>query len=109
MLEDLKLSQISSSPLPFRGHHSPGVRKHCQIIFARYFRKSSILRGTAIVRHSPHHNLSGERSAPSRDHKVHGMKQEQIKTEGKKWTEDVTLVEFMYLEFTRVPGESYRK
>ena len=40
------------------------------------------------------------------------MKQEQIKTEEKerkKWTEDVTLVEFMYLVFTRVPGESYRK
>ena len=40
------------------------------------------------------------------------MKQEQIKTEEKerkKWTGDVTLVEFMYLVFTRVPGESYRK
>ena len=46
MLEDLKLSQIGSSPLPppFRGLHSPGVRKHCQIIFACYFRKSSIQR-----------------------------------------------------------------
>ena len=34
--EDLKLSQIGSSQLlpPFRGLHSPGVRKHCQIIFA---------------------------------------------------------------------------
>ena len=44
MPEDLKLSQISSSPLPppFRGLHSPGVRKHCQIIFACYFRISSI-------------------------------------------------------------------
>ena len=44
MPEDLKLSQIGSSqlPLPFRGLHSPGVRKHCQIIFACYFRKSSI-------------------------------------------------------------------
>ena len=32
MPEDLKLSQIGSSPLPppFRGLHSPGVRKHCQ-------------------------------------------------------------------------------
>ena len=42
MPEDLKLSQIGSSqPLPpFRGLHSPGVRKHCQIIFACYFRKS---------------------------------------------------------------------
>ena len=44
MPEDLKLSQIGSSqlPPPFRGIHSPGVRKHCQIIFACYFRKSSI-------------------------------------------------------------------
>ena len=34
MPEDLKLSQIGSSqlPPPFRGPHSPGVRKHCQII-----------------------------------------------------------------------------
>ena len=42
--EDLKLSQIGSSqlPPPFRGLRSPGVRKHCQIIFAWYFRKSSI-------------------------------------------------------------------
>ena len=45
MPEDLKLSQIGSSPLPppFRGLHSPGVRKHCQLIFACYFRKSSII------------------------------------------------------------------
>ena len=44
MPEDLKVSQIGSSPLPpqFRGLHSTGVRKHCQIIFACYFRKSSI-------------------------------------------------------------------
>ena len=44
MPEDLKLSQIGSSqlPPPFRGLHYPGVRKHCQIIFACYFRKSSI-------------------------------------------------------------------
>ena len=44
MPEDLKLSQIGSSqlPPPFRGFHSPRVRKHCQIIFACYFRKSSI-------------------------------------------------------------------
>jgi len=43
MSEDLKLSQIGSSllPPPFRGLHSPGVRKHCQIIFACYFRKPS--------------------------------------------------------------------
>ena len=45
MPEDLKVSQIGSSPLPppFRELHSPGVRKHGQIIFACYFRKSSIL------------------------------------------------------------------
>ena len=45
MPEDLKLSQIGSSqlPPPFRGLHSLGVRKHCQIIFACYFRKSSIV------------------------------------------------------------------
>ena len=45
MPEDLKLSQIGSSPLPppFRGLHSHGVRKHCQIIFACYFRKSSVI------------------------------------------------------------------
>ena len=44
MPKDLKLSQTGSSPLlpPFRGLHSPGVRKRCQIIFACYFRKSSI-------------------------------------------------------------------
>ena len=44
MPEDLKLSQIGSSqlPPPFRGLHSTGVRKHCQIIFACYFRNSSI-------------------------------------------------------------------
>ena len=44
MPEDLKVSQIGSSllPPPFRGLHSPGVRKHCQIIFTCYFRKSSI-------------------------------------------------------------------
>ena len=35
------MSQIGSSPLspPLRGVHSPGVRKHCQIIFGCYFRK----------------------------------------------------------------------
>ena len=44
MPEGLKLLQIGSSqlPPPFRGLHSPRVRKHCQIIFACYFRKSSI-------------------------------------------------------------------
>ena len=44
MPEDLKLSQIGAFrlPPPFRGLHSPGVRKHCQIIFVCYFRKSSI-------------------------------------------------------------------
>ena len=44
MPEYLKLSQIGSSPLPppFRGLHSPGVRKHCQIVFACYFQKLSI-------------------------------------------------------------------
>ena len=41
---DLKLSQIGYSPLPppFREFHSPGIRKHCQIIFACYFRKLSV-------------------------------------------------------------------
>ena len=50
MPEDIKLSQIGSSqlPPPLRGLHSPGVRKHCQIIFACYFRKSSI----AMVPHA---------------------------------------------------------
>ena len=49
--ENLKLSQIGSSPLPppFRGLHSPGVRKHCQIIFACYFRKSSIKNGLDYI------------------------------------------------------------
>ena len=44
MPEDLNLSQIGSSQLPpaFRGLHSLGVRKRCQIIFACYFWKSSI-------------------------------------------------------------------
>ena len=43
MPEDLKLSQIGSSLLltPFRGLHSPRVRKYCQIIFACYFWKLS--------------------------------------------------------------------
>ena len=52
MPEDLKLSQIGSSqlPTPFRGLHSPGVRKHCQIIFACYFRKSSIASGKHVAR-----------------------------------------------------------
>ena len=47
MPEDPKLSQIGSSPLPppFRGLHSPGVRKNCQIIFPCYSRKSSISKG----------------------------------------------------------------
>ena len=45
MPEDLKLSQIGSSqlPPPFRGLHSPGVRKNCKIIFTCYFRKFSIV------------------------------------------------------------------
>ena len=53
MPEDLKVSQIGSSPLPppFRGLHSPRVRKHCQIIFACYFRKSSIEEERVIMRH----------------------------------------------------------
>ena len=48
MPEDLKVSQIVSSPLPppFRGLHSLGVRKYCQIIFACYFRKR--LLGTRV-------------------------------------------------------------
>ena len=52
MPEDLKLSQIGSSPLPppFRGLHSPGVRKHSQIIFACYFRKSSIPKLIGVLR-----------------------------------------------------------
>ena len=55
MPEDLKVSQIGSSPLPppFRGLHSPGVRKHCQIIFACYFRKSSIPTGRILDRPNP--------------------------------------------------------
>ena len=57
MPEDLKLSQIGypPQPPPSRGLHSPGVRKHCQMIFACYFRKSSIpnnqphcIRGTGV-------------------------------------------------------------
>ena len=50
MPEDLKLSLIGSSqlPPPLRGLHSPRVRKHCQIIFACYFRKSSV----AVCLHS---------------------------------------------------------
>ena len=59
MPEDLKLSHTGSSqlPPPFRGLHSPGVRKHCQIIFACYIRKSSII----IIHHhndSYHHPLA---------------------------------------------------
>ena len=40
MPEDLKLSQIGSSPLPppFRGLHSPGVSNYLRLLF----RKSSI-------------------------------------------------------------------
>ena len=45
------MSQIGSSPLPppFRGLHSPGVRKHCHIIFACYFRKSCIERPAGVL------------------------------------------------------------
>ena len=51
MPKDLKVSQIGSSPLPppFRGLHSLGVRKHCQIIFTCYFRKSSVCWRTRSV------------------------------------------------------------
>ena len=51
MPEDLKVSQIGSSPLPppIRGLNSPGVRKHCQIIFACYFPKSSIDESTVTT------------------------------------------------------------
>ena len=37
MPEDLKVSQVGSSPLPppFRGLHSPGVSKHCQNTYLR--------------------------------------------------------------------------
>ena len=51
MPEDLKVSQTGSSllPPPFRGLHSPRVRKHCQIILACYFRKSSIIMLTTCV------------------------------------------------------------
>ena len=50
MPEDLKLSQIGSSLLlpPFRGLHSPRVRKHCQIIFTCYFWKLSILKDLSV-------------------------------------------------------------
>ena len=55
MLEYLKLSQIGSSPLPlpFMGLHSPGVRKHCQIIFACYLQKSSIMAAVSPVETDP--------------------------------------------------------
>jgi len=51
MPEDLKLSQIGSSllPPPFRGLHSPWLRKHCQIILACYFGKSSIQAGSCTA------------------------------------------------------------
>ncbi len=68
MPEDLKVSQIGSSPLPppFRGLHSPGVRKHCQIIFACYFRKSSIgFRRPVNCTGSPQANK--QRRQPTRD------------------------------------------
>ena len=60
MPEDLKLSQIGSSqlPPPLRGLHSPGVRKHCQIIFACYFRKSSITQEIK-TNHSPDGTTDG--------------------------------------------------
>ena len=46
MPEDLKTVAdrlFSAAALHSGGLHSPGVRKHCQIIFACYFRKYSIL------------------------------------------------------------------
>ena len=68
MPEDLNLSQIGSSQLlpPLRGLHSPGVRKHCQFIFACYFRKSSITHRLTHTRThdfnvpstQPHHRVS---------------------------------------------------
>ena len=67
MPEDLKVSQIGSSPLPppFRGLHSPGVRKHCQIIFACYFRKSSIVRDK-VTRPCPQTTTFEEKGEPKR-------------------------------------------
>ena len=52
MPEDLKLSQIGSSQMlpPFRGLHSPGVRKHCQIIFACYFCYLPVISGNRLLR-----------------------------------------------------------
>jgi len=37
------------APPPFRGLHSPGVRQHCQIIFACLLRKSSIQTRIAVI------------------------------------------------------------
>ena len=66
MPEDLKLSQIGSSqlPPPFRGLHS----KHCQIIFACYFRKSSIM-GSPFLTPSPH-GLCGCKETDTEEPKV---------------------------------------
>ena len=46
-------SSAASDVYKRQGLHSPGVRKHCQIIFACYFRKSSIIkRGAQMSRGS---------------------------------------------------------
>ena len=62
MPEDLKVSQIVSSPLPppFRGLHSPGVRKHCQIIFSCYFRKLSIAPSQLMKHENGSHRCAPE-------------------------------------------------
>ena len=62
MPEDLKLSQIGSSQLPlrFRGLDSPGVRKHCQSIFACYFRKSFIVPQSVLRQYQSYLAKGGE-------------------------------------------------
>ena len=52
MPDDLKVSQIGSSPLPppFRGLHSPGVKKKKLSNYLRLlFRKSSIIGGACVL------------------------------------------------------------
>ena len=79
MPEDIILSQIGSSqlPPPFRGLYSPGVRKRCQIIFACYFRKSSVGAHSPLQTQSTHTHTHTRTHARTRTH-AHARRVDRI-------------------------------